>query len=158
RADQTFGRERFETLSNLVSRRLRKVVRVPDQAWDVSRPYPTGAELQDQHRRVVEVVDAIAGGLVDDVPVRHGIDLDVRRPARLGFPVHPPELSRTGCALVNHDGPATRRRRARIVGMAHRRPLILFYRARRGFTAREVPEGEFHGCEFTMDAARWPEA
>jgi hypothetical protein len=42
--------------------------------------------------------------------------------------------------------------------MAARRPLILFYRARRGFTARDVPEGDVYGCEFTSDAARWPEA
>jgi glycosyl transferase family 10 (putative fucosyltransferase) len=42
--------------------------------------------------------------------------------------------------------------------MAGRRPLILFYRTRRGYTARHVPEGELDGCEFTSDAARWPEA
>ena len=42
--------------------------------------------------------------------------------------------------------------------MAGRRPLILFYDARRGFTARGVPRGEAYGCEFTWDPARWPEA
>lgn len=42
--------------------------------------------------------------------------------------------------------------------MVRDRPLILVYRARRGFTAAWVPEGAHHGCEFTWDPARWPEA